>query len=157
MDTKTASPVLAVELSLAMTRLRARLRFEQAALTTGQTMSQLSVLGRIAEREPITASELAHAEHVRPQSMAEIVSALRRQDLIRGEPDLRDGRKIFLTVTDSGRRLIRSIVDHRGAWLAQAIEQHLSEADRDTLAAAAGIMSRLADSRLDGNVGEVGA
>ncbi|SCF67483.1 DNA-binding transcriptional regulator, MarR family [Streptomyces sp. MnatMP-M17] len=111
-------------------------------------MSQLSVLGRIVERGPITVSELAQAGHVSAQSVAQIVSVLKQQDLVCGEPDLSDGRKTLLRVTDAGRRLVESIVEHRGARLAQPIELHPSESDRATLVAAAAIMSCLADCRL---------
>lgn len=148
------SSVLAVELGLAMTRLRSRLRLEQASVTTGQTMSQLSVLGRIGENGPTTASALAQAEHVRAQSIAETVSTLKKQGLVEAKPDPADGRKSLLSVTAAGRRLIDSIVDLRGAWLARAIEQQVSAEERDVLARAAGILSRVADCRLESAPGD---
>jgi DNA-binding MarR family transcriptional regulator len=134
---------------MVMTRLRARLRLEQASVTTGQTLSQLSVLGRIDATGPTTASALAQAEHVRAQSIAETVAALKRDGLVEGRPDPSDGRKTLLTVTAAGRRLIGSIVDARGAWLARAIEQHVTEPEREVLAQATEILARLADCRLD--------
>ncbi|MCE0767790.1 MarR family transcriptional regulator [Pseudonocardia kujensis] len=132
-----------------MTRLRSRLRLEQASVTTGQTMSQLSVLGRIADSGPITASALAQAEHVRAQSIAETVATLKKQGLVEANPDPTDGRKSLLSVTADGRRLIDSIVDLRGAWLARAIEQDVTAEEREVLAAAAEILSRVADCRLE--------
>ena len=144
----TDAPALAVQLGLAMTRLRSRLRLEQASVTTGQTMSQLSVLGRIAASGTITASALAQAEHVRAQSIAETVTVLRKQGLVEAGPDPSDGRKTLLSVTAAGRRLVDSIVDLRGAWLARAIEQHVTAEERDVLARATDILSRLADCRV---------
>jgi DNA-binding MarR family transcriptional regulator len=146
---RTDAPALAVQLGLAMTRLRSRLRLEQVSVTTGQTMSQLSVLGRIGEGGPITASALAQAEHVRAQSIAETVTVLKKQGLVEARPDPTDGRKSLLSVTADGRRLIDSIVDLRGAWLARAIEQNVGDDEREVLAQAAEIMLRVADSRLE--------
>jgi DNA-binding MarR family transcriptional regulator len=146
---RTDASALAVQLGLAMTRLRSRLRLEQASVTTGQTMSQLSVLGRIGDSGPITASALAQAEHVRAQSIAETVTTLKKQGLVEAKPDLTDGRKSLLSVTAAGRRLIDSIVDLRGAWLARAIEQHVTSDEREVLSQAADILSRVADCRLD--------
>ena len=72
----------AVELTLAMKRLRARLRSE-ASPSEGWTVSQLSALRHLVHEGPTTASGLARAEHVRPQSMAAIVATLRDGDLVR--------------------------------------------------------------------------
>jgi DNA-binding MarR family transcriptional regulator len=66
----------------AMIRLRARLRAESAPDDMRLTWSQISTLLRIAEEGPITVSALAVAEHVRPQSMAETVAALRQEGLV---------------------------------------------------------------------------
>ncbi len=132
-------------LSLATARLRARLRSEQAEVTTGQNMSQLSVLGRISEAGTTTASELAKAEHVRQQSIAETVAGLKRQGLVYSRPDPSDGRKALLSLTESGADLVRSIVEHRGAWLARALDAHVTAAERAVLAQATEIMFRLAD------------
>jgi DNA-binding MarR family transcriptional regulator len=138
-----------MELALSMSRLRSRLRNEQAAVTTGRNMSQLSVLGRIADMAPVSASALALAEHVRQQSISETVAALRRDGLVRGDPDPSDGRKTLLALTPAGKDLVESIVESRGSWLARAIEQHATESERELLAAATQVLSRLADCRLD--------
>lgn len=142
-------PPLAMDLALAVMRLRARLRAEQAAVTTGQSMSQLSVLGRIAEREPVTASELAQAEHVRQQSIAETVVALKREQLVQATLDSSDRRKTLLSLTEQGRRLADSIVEYRGAWLARTIERRLDVHEREVLLTATTIVSRLADCAVE--------
>jgi DNA-binding MarR family transcriptional regulator len=147
--TRTDAPVLAVQLGLAMTRLRSRLRLEQTSVTTNQTMSQLSVLGRIDQSGPITASALAQAEHVRAQSIAETLTTLKKQGLVESKPDPTDGRKSLLSITPAGRRLIDSIVKLRGTWLARAIDRHVTPGEREVLAQAAEILTRLADCDLE--------
>jgi DNA-binding MarR family transcriptional regulator len=56
----------------------------------GKTFSALTRLGR---GEVSTASALATAEHVRPQSMAVTLAALERMGLIMRTPDQSDGRR----------------------------------------------------------------
>jgi DNA-binding MarR family transcriptional regulator len=109
------------------------------------TWSQLSTLHRIATEGPTTVSALANAEHVRPQSMAETVAALRRDGLVAAKPDPTDGRKTLMSITASGRKLVSSIGPIREAWLEAAIDQQLTPTDCRTLLKAAGIMERLAD------------
>ena len=136
----------ATELMKAMTRLRARLRSESAPTEMPWTWSQLTTLGRIVAEGPTTISELAHAEHVRRQSMAETVAALRAHDLITAAQDPDDGRKTLITATDKGRSLLATIPAAREAWLAAAIGKALGPGEEQVLLTAAAIMNRIADA-----------
>jgi DNA-binding MarR family transcriptional regulator len=136
---------VARRLPRAMVRLRARLRAQSAPGDTRWTWSQLATLSRIAEGGPTTVSALALAEHVRPQSMAETVAALRQEGLVTAKSDPTDGRKTLMSITVSGRKLISTVHPLREAWLEAAIENHLTPAERRTLLKAADIMERLAD------------
>ncbi len=136
----------ATELMKAMTRLRARLRSESAPTEMAWTWSQVTTLGRIVAEEPTTISELAHAEHVRRQSMAETVAALRAHDLITAAQDPDDGRKTLITATGKGRSLLETIPAAREAWLAAAIGKALGPGEEQVLLTAAAIMNRIADA-----------
>ena len=129
----------------AIVRLRARLRAESALGDMRCTWSQLSTLARIAEDGPATVSDLAVAEHVRPQSMAATVAALRKAGFVAAKSDATDARKTLMSVTPAGRRLLSDIRPVREAWLKTAIEQNLTSAESRTLLKAADIMERLAD------------
>jgi DNA-binding MarR family transcriptional regulator len=139
----------AAELMKAMTRLRARLRAESAPdEMPSWTWSQLMTLGRIIDEEPTTVSELAHAEHVRRQSMAETVASLRAQGLITSAPDPDDGRKTLISATEKGRSLLETIPAAREEWLSLAIGKALGPGEQQTLLKAAAIMNQLADSEV---------
>jgi len=147
MASRTAdATMIATELMTAMTRLRARLRSESTPGDMRWTWSQLAALGRIAVEGPTTMTVLAQAEHVRRQSMAETVAALRADGLVESRPDPSDGRKTLLAATQKGRELVETIPATREAWLGFAMDSTLSRDERQTLRQAAAIMSRLADS-----------
>ncbi|MEU2624276.1 MarR family transcriptional regulator [Streptomyces sp. NPDC007157] len=137
---------VAAELMKAMTRLRARLRTESAPSDMRWSWSQLTTLGRIVEEGPVTASELAQAEHVRRQSMAETLASLRAGGLIASSKDPGDGRKTLIHATPEGRNLFGMIPVARATWLGAAIDAHLRPDERETLLKAAAIMNRIADS-----------
>jgi hypothetical protein len=59
--------VLAVDLDRALQRLRARIRAESGMGTSPWSRSQLLVLDRLVAGPPMTTSDLAAAEYVRPQ------------------------------------------------------------------------------------------
>lgn len=135
----------AAELAVAITRLRARMRAESIA-TDGWSASQLSTLSRLIDLGPTTASALAQHEHVRPQSIAETVASLKAGGLVATAQDPLDGRKILLTATRAGRRVVTSVSASRQAWLAHAIEATVSPDERPALAQMIDLLTRLAAS-----------
>ena len=75
---KKSAVQAARDLVVAFSRLRRRLR-EEGALGD-LTPSQTSVLSRLSKEGAASASALADAEHVRPQSMAATLAALDQRD-----------------------------------------------------------------------------
>jgi DNA-binding MarR family transcriptional regulator len=138
-------PGVAAELMKAATRLRARLRAESAPTDMIWNWSQLTALGRLVTEGPATTSDLAQAEHVRRQSMGEIITALREGGLVESRPDPGDGRKILIHATPRGRALSEGIPVAREAWLDSAIRSTLGPGEQQVLLKAAEIMNRLAD------------
>jgi DNA-binding MarR family transcriptional regulator len=130
----------------AMTRLRARLRAESAPADMHWSWSQLTTLARVVTEGPATTTELAQAEHVRRQSMAETVAALRADGLVEAQADPSDGRKSLIRATRRGRSLSATIPAAREAWLDSAITRQLDAEQQKTLLKAAEIMNWIADS-----------
>ena len=137
----------AAELTKAMTRLRARLRSESAPEEMPWTWSQLSTVARLVEEGPSTASALAQAEHVRRQSMAETLEALRGLGLIVTEKDPDDGRKTLISASAEGRMLFTKMPAAREAWLAAVMRRLLQPEEQRVLRQAAEIMNRIADAQ----------
>jgi DNA-binding MarR family transcriptional regulator len=135
----------AVALATAMTRLRARLRSESRDAMTDLSISQLTVLARIAAEGPITASAIAVAEHLRPPSIAEILPGLKAAGLVVTGPDPKDGRKVLIEATAAARRLLDAVMASREAWLARAITAAVTPDEARTLAEAIQLVNRLID------------
>jgi DNA-binding MarR family transcriptional regulator len=129
------------ELRLVLGRLVRRVRAE-AALPLGQG----AVLGHLDRTGPMTTSDLAAAERVRPQSMARTVAQLVELGLIRAAPHPTDRRKTLLSATAAGRAALEDQRDRRAGWLAEAIAQQLSPAEQRTLARSVELLGRLTES-----------
>ncbi len=140
MPTRVDSGPLASELRVVLGQLIRRLRAEHRF-----SLSQGSVLGRLDREGPQSTSELATAERVRPQSMAQTVAELEAQGLIERRPDPADGRRALIELTDAGRAELREDRGRREGWLAEAIEESFSEEERETLEEAVRLMARLAE------------
>ena len=141
----TAEPVdlgvLASELRVVLGQLLRRLRAEHRF-----PLGQGSVLGRLDREGTASIGQLAVAERVRPQSMAQTVADLEAAGLISRRPDPGDGRRTLVDLTEQGRRTLEEDRRDRAGWLASAIERELSAAERRRLAQDLELLRRLAES-----------
>ncbi|MEU3663569.1 MarR family transcriptional regulator [Streptomyces sp. NPDC032940] len=129
------------ELHVVFSRLRRRIR--EVARDEDLTPSQVSALTLVGKHGAATASALASAEGVRPQSMAATLVALDRHGLIRRSPDPEDGRRQLVTLTEAGRSRIEGNRQVREEWLARALQDRCTAGERETLLDALALLERL--------------
>ncbi len=127
---------LRVVLGQLMRRLRAEHRF---------SLSQGSVLGRLDRDGGQSVSDLAVAERVRPQSMAQTVAELEAEGLVARRPDPDDRRRAIIELTEQGRVVLEDDRRQRVGWLAGAIEGDLSPEEQVVLSDAVKLLRRLAE------------
>jgi DNA-binding MarR family transcriptional regulator len=140
MPTKTDSAVVASELRVVLGQLVRRLRAEHRF-----PLSHGAVLGRLDREGAQSVSDLALAERVRPQSMAQTVSDLESDRFVQRRPDPNDRRRSLVDFTDKGRAALQADRRHRDGWLAQAIAG-LSPEEQAVIGEASDILRRLAQS-----------
>jgi DNA-binding MarR family transcriptional regulator len=141
-DRVSASALRAsLDVRVVISRLRRRL----LAVTDADDISpaQASVLMRVGRGDASTASALATAEHVRPQSMAVTLSTLAQLGLISRTPDPSDGRRQIVELTDAGRERVESARAAREEWLATSFQKQFTEDERQTIIAAMALLERL--------------
>lgn len=122
---------------------RLRRRLKEVAATEELTASQTSVLARLVKDGPSSASVLAGAERVRPQSMAATLSALRERGLVERGPDPEDGRRQVITLTAAGREHAEGARATREEWLTRAMQERYTEAERERIIEALELLDRL--------------
>jgi DNA-binding MarR family transcriptional regulator len=140
MNAATDPALLASELRLILGRLVRRMRAEGHL-----PLAQLAVLGRLDRGGATTVSALATAERVRPQSMSQTVNELEADRLITRRPDPTDRRQLLVELTDGGHATLADERREREGWLARAIEEDLTTAERRALERAIEPLRRLAD------------
>lgn len=134
--TKAAS-----ELRIVLGQLVRRLRSEHSF-----PISHGAVLGRLDRAGPLTASALAAAERVRPQSMAQTLAELESDRLVHRYPDPEDGRQSLVEMTAHGREVLSEDRRRREGWLAQALASELTPEEQRTLLRAVPLLQRLTES-----------
>lgn len=131
------------DLRVMFSRLRRQLR----GLATDDDLSpsQTAVLIRLWKEGASSASVLAGAEGVRPQSMATIVAALEQRGLIERTPDPEDGRRQLISLTELGRQRAESNRQVREEWLASAMHERYTKAERRVILDALSLLERLTE------------
>jgi DNA-binding MarR family transcriptional regulator len=140
MSAEVDAGLLAGELRVTLGALIRRLRAQR-----GFSLSQAAVLSRLDREGPCSIGELAVAERVRPQSMAQTVAGLQANGLVSRGTDPTDARRALVTLTDEGRSTLATDRRQREGWLAEAITGELSPEEQALLADAAQLLRRLAD------------
>ncbi len=135
--------VLAQDLRALLGKIKRRQR-EQGQVGD-LTPSQVSVLLRLEKDGPATASNLARAEGMRPQSIVPVIAALENAGLVAGAPDPTDGRQTILSLTQACRTWVEEGRAARQDWLARTLQARLSPQEQNKLAEAVELLKRLVD------------
>jgi len=117
---KTLDPVaLADALRPALLQVGRELRREARAV--GVSPEQVSLLVAIKYAPGIGLRELADRERVSPPAMTKHVDRLERDGLVARTPSAEDRRRVSVSLTEEGQRVLRRVRSRRTAWLAQRL------------------------------------
>ena len=100
-------------------RLARELRKETESL--GLTSRQVTLLWLIKTNPGLSLRELATEEHISAPALSGHVDRLEKAGLIARVRDEGDRRRVGLTLTDDGARLLRRVRARRTTWLAERL------------------------------------
>ncbi len=137
------SATLANRLRPVLLRISRELRREIHSL--GVTGGQVSLLIQIKRTPGITASALAERERISAPGMSGHIARLEAANLIE-RTRAADRRRIGLTLTEAGDRVLTNVRKRRTAWLAEHLKG-LTEEERDSIEAALPALEKLLEAR----------
>lgn len=118
-----------------------RVRSKRAGLLT---LTQTAVLGQLYRHGAMTPGEIAERLRAKPQTLTRVLAALQERGRIARTPDPSDGRQSLITITVGGRAALGEEMRPRHLFAAELIASELTDAERDLLTIAAGLLERLA-------------
>lgn len=129
-------------LRMACMKIARRVRAESSgSLTPGQ----FGVLANLRNNGPRTPGELASAEYVQAPSMTRTIATLTERGLVSREPHPDDKRQVLIALTEAGRHELTASKRTRDEWVTARLGA-LTPEERDTVAAAAPLLERLANT-----------
>jgi DNA-binding MarR family transcriptional regulator len=142
MQTRTTPDTMSIADRLRPVLLRVGRELRREAREVGISPEQVSLLVSIKYAPGIGVRELAARERVSPPALSNRVDRLERDGLVARTPSANDRRRIGLTLTEEGQRLLRKVRSRRTAWLVTRL-QKVSPAELAAIEAAVEPLSRL--------------
>lgn len=116
----------------------------QSSHISSYSMTELETISLIARNHSILASELAVLTRITTQSMSQILKKMETQGLIErtGSPD--DKRKMHISLTPAGEKLVKQNRYERDLFLQKRIETLLTDKEVALLEKVVPILNKLA-------------
>ena len=134
---------LSSSLRMAVGALHKVLR-RQTSLISSYSMTELETISLIARKKSILASELAVLTRITTQSMSQILKKMETQGLIGRTGSEEDKRKMHISLTPAGEKLVKQNRYERDIFLQKRIETLLTEKEVALLEKVVPILDKLA-------------
>ena len=138
---ESADPIVLAE-ALRPALLRVSRRLRQESQKVGVSSTEALVLGQIKRNPGVGVCDLADAEQISRPTMSSHVKRLEAAGWVARAGHAEDGRRSGLAVTPAGEARLEEIRRLRNDWLSARLAR-LPAAERDSLAAAAGLLIKL--------------
>jgi DNA-binding MarR family transcriptional regulator len=142
MQTPIAIDTVEVADALRPVLLRVGRELRREARAEGISPEQVSLLVAVKYAPSIGIRDLATHERISAPALTTHADRLERDRLVKRTPNPHDGRRIGLTLTDEGHRVLRRVRSRRTAWLATRL-RGLDAAELAAVEAAIEPLSRL--------------
>src|SRR5689334_11776746 len=134
---------LSSSLRMAVGSLHKVLR-RQTSLITSYSMTEMETISLISRNDAILASELAVRTRITTQSMSQILKKMEDQQLITRTGSTDDKRKMHISLTPAGEKLVKQNRYERDAFLQKRIETMLNDKEVALLEKVIPILDKLA-------------
>ena len=137
---------LSSSLRTAISTLHKNLRKQSATVST-YSLTETDTIAHLARNEKLLPTELASLTHITTQSMSQILSKMEEVGLVKKTPSKEDKRKVYVSLTASGKKMVEKTRGERDEWLKNAIEKSLSEKEKQVLEKAVPILNKLIEHK----------
>jgi DNA-binding MarR family transcriptional regulator len=111
------------------------------------SLTERSTMGLLYQHNELLPSELAQMEKVTTQSISQVVNHLAELNFIHKNPSGEDRRKVLLSLSPSGKAYLEQLRLEKQEWLAHALHEHTSPKEKQILAEAMQILTRLTEGK----------
>ena len=140
------SSELSSALRMAVAHLHKNLR-KQMYSVDAFSMTEIDTIGQLSKNPSLLPTELAALAKVKTQSMSQILNRLEEQGIVKRTPSKDDKRKVAVSLTAFGKKLIEKTRYDRDEWLKGKIESSLTEKEKELLVKALPVLVKISETK----------
>jgi DNA-binding MarR family transcriptional regulator len=137
---------LASDLRSMVSKLHKGLR-KQISAADGYSMTEFETIGYLFRSGASLPSELAAYARITTQSMSQILARLESRGIVKRRPSKEDKRKVFVTLTAPGKKMVEKTRYDRDEWLKGLIETSLTAKEKELLKKTLAVLNKLTATR----------
>lgn len=120
---------------------------KQTSVVQKYSMTEMETIGHLNRNPKLLPTELAALTRITTQSMSQILSKMEKLKIIKRTPAKDDKRKVYISLTALGKKMIVETLYERDEWLKNEIEQLLSAKEKETLEKALPVLNKLLNNK----------
>ena len=120
---------------------------KQTSAVSAYSMTELETIGHLFRSTSLLPTELAALTRVTTQSMSQILSKMEEQEIIKRTPSKDDKRKVYISLTATGKKLVQKNQYEKDVWLKSVIEESLTEKEQELLAKVLPLLNKLIEHK----------
>jgi DNA-binding MarR family transcriptional regulator len=109
------------------------------------SMTELETIGHLSKQTALLPTELAALTRIKTQSMSQILKKMEEQGVVKRFPSKEDKRKVFISLTPFGKKMLEKTSYDRDEWLKANIEKTLTVKEIELLSRALPILNKMAE------------
>lgn len=140
------NPALISSLRTVISALHKGLR-KQVYSVSAYSMTEIETIAHIVRSGSLMPTELATLTKVKTQSMSQILNKLEEQGIVKRTPSSDDKRKVYISLTAAGKKMVEKVKYEKDEWLRGIVEQTLNEKEKALLIKALPVLHKLAENK----------
>ena len=111
------------------------------------SMTELETIGHLFRSTSLLPTELAALTHITTQSMSQILTKMEKQNIIKRTPSKEDKRKVYISLTPAGKKLVLKRRYEKDEWLKAVIDKSLTDKEKELLAKILPLLNKLIETK----------
>ncbi|HXB39036.1 MAG TPA: MarR family transcriptional regulator [Bacteroidia bacterium] len=137
---------LSSSLRAVVSALHKGLRKQTSAVKT-YSMTEIETIAHLFSNSSLLPTELAALTKVKTQSMSQILSKMEEQGIIKRTPSKDDKRKVYISLSATGKKMVEKIKYERDEWLKGIIEKSLTDKEKELLIKVLPVLNKLIENK----------
>lgn len=139
-----SSQELAPSIRLMISKMH-RMLVKQIKIVDNLSISEVTTLANLYRHQSLYPSQMAEMLNIKAQSMSQIINHLSELNFIEKTNSETDKRKVAISLSARGTKLVEDSRSNRDEWLTKAIEATLSASEKQSLSKAIELLEKIAD------------